>query len=95
MARAPATQSVSFTNNTGSKVTFISASTDSAKFAQVNNCGELAPGASCTATVTFYQNRTGGSTATLRLTSTAPNSPHVVNLVGPEKRNGKRRVVGG
>ena len=77
-----ATQAVTFTNNTGVRVTFITASMSSAKFGQSNNCGEVAPGASCTATVTYYPTNSGSDTGTLTLTSTAPNSPHVVNLSG-------------
>jgi hypothetical protein len=77
---AKATQTVTYTNNTGSKVTFIQASISSGKFGQTNNCGEVAAGASCTATVTWYRSRSGSDTATFTMTSTAPNSPHVVSL---------------
>lgn len=74
------TQAVSFTNNTPKRITFIQASTSSAKFGQTNNCGEVAPGAKCTSTVTYYPTNSGSAAGTLTLTSTAPNSPHVVNL---------------
>ncbi len=73
-------RTVTYTNNTPSRVTFIRASVTSAKFGQANNCGEVAPGGSCTATVTYYPTNAGSTTATLTLTSTAPNSPHVVSL---------------
>jgi hypothetical protein len=74
------TRTVTYRNNTGSKVTFIQASIDSGKFGQKNACGEVAPGASCTATVTFYKTNSGSSSGTFRMTSTAPNSPHLVTL---------------
>jgi len=74
------TQTVTYTNNTGAKITFIQASMSSGKYGQANNCGEVAAGASCTATVTYYPTNSGADTATFTVTSTAPNSPHVVNL---------------
>jgi hypothetical protein len=76
------TQTVTYTNNTGVKVTFIQASISSGKFGQTNNCDEVAPGASCTATVTYYPGNSGGQSATFTMTSTAPNSPHQVSLKG-------------
>jgi hypothetical protein len=100
-----ATQSVTFTNNTGTRITFITASLSSGKYSQSNNCGEVAVGASCTATVIYYPANSGSDTGTLTLTSTAPNSPHVVNLAGSGgttttppptncKNNGKKQIVG-
>jgi P pilus assembly chaperone PapD len=74
------TQTVTFTNTTASRITFIQASLSSAKFGQANTCGEVAPGASCTATVTYYPQNSGSTTGTFTVTSTAPNSPHVVTL---------------
>jgi hypothetical protein len=74
------TRTVTYTNNTSSTVTFLQASIDSGKFGQKNTCGDLAPGASCTATVTFYKANSGSTSATFRMTSTAPNSPHLVTL---------------
>jgi hypothetical protein len=74
------TQTVTYTNNTGSRVTFIQASMSSARYGQTNNCGEVAPGGSCTATVTYYPTNSGSDTGTFTVTSTAPNSPHVVSL---------------
>jgi hypothetical protein len=79
------TRTVTYTNNTGSKVTFIQASIDSGKYGQTNNCGEVLPGKSCTATVTWYRSNSGSSTATFRMTSTAPNSPHLVSLTSNSK----------
>ena len=81
---------MTYTNNTGSQVTFIQATISSGKFGQTNNCGEVAAGASCTATVTYYRNNSGSDTATFTMTSTAPNSPHVVTLKGSSS---KPRVV--
>jgi hypothetical protein len=74
------TQTVTYTNNTGSKVTFIQASMSSARFGQTNNCGEVAPGGSCTATITYYPTNSGSDNGTFTMSSTAPNSPHVVSL---------------
>ncbi len=74
------TQTVTYTNNTSSKVTFIQASMTSTRFGQTNNCSEVAPGASCSATVTYYPTNGGSDTGTFTVTSTAPNSPHVVSL---------------
>ena len=99
---AAPTKAVTFTNNTGAKITFIAASVSSAKFTQSNTCGDVAAGASCTATVTYHPNATGSDAATLTLTSTAPNSPHVVSLSGTPgtapgnscKGNGKKVIVG-
>jgi len=73
-------QKVTYTNNTGAKITFIKASISSGKFQQANNCGDVAAGASCTATVTYYPSNSGTTTATFTMTSTAPNSPHLVTL---------------
>jgi hypothetical protein len=86
-----ATQTVTYTNNTGSTVQFIKATMSSGKFGQTNNCDAVAPGASCTATITFYSGGSGSNTATFTVTSSAPNSPHVVSLTG--KNNNKRLVV--
>ena len=39
-----------------------------------------APGGSCTATITYYPTNSGSDSGTFTMTSTAPNSPHVVSL---------------
>ena len=88
---ASSTVTVTYTNTSSTRVTFIQASMSSAKFGQTNNCNEVAPGASCTATVTFYPTNSGSTTGTFTVTSTAPNSPHVVSLTG--KNNNKRLVL--
>jgi P pilus assembly chaperone PapD len=84
---ASRTQTVTFTNNTSSKVTFIQASISSGKYQQSNNCGEVAGGKSCTATVTYYPTNGGSDTATFTMTSSAANSPTRVTLTAtPGKR---------
>jgi P pilus assembly chaperone PapD len=88
---ASPTRSVTYTNNTGAKVTFIQASMSSGKFGQSNNCDEVQPGASCTSTITYYPGGSGGNTATFTMTSTASNSAHVVTLKGSAS---KPRIVG-
>ncbi|HUP30949.1 MAG TPA: right-handed parallel beta-helix repeat-containing protein, partial [Usitatibacter sp.] len=75
-------QSITYTNNTSVMVTFIRATMSSGMFGQSNSCADIAPGASCTATVTYYPGNSGSTTGTLTLTSSAPNSPHVVSLTG-------------
>ena len=56
---------------------------DSGDFSQTNNCGgSVAPGASCTANVTFTPTQTGTFTATLSITDNAPASPQTVSLMG-------------
>jgi hypothetical protein len=76
----PDTQTVTYTNNTGSRVTFVQASISSARFGQANTCGDVASGASCSATVTYYPTNSGSDSGTFTMTSTAPNSPHAVIL---------------
>jgi hypothetical protein len=52
-------------------------------FAQTNTCaGSVAPGASCTISVTFTPTATGNRTGTLTLTDNAANSPQTVTLSG-------------
>jgi hypothetical protein len=77
---APATQTVTYTNNTGAKITFMQALMSSTRYGQTNTCGEVAPGSSCTAAITYYPNNGGSDSGTFTLTSTAPDSPHVVSL---------------
>jgi hypothetical protein len=85
------TRTVTYTNNTSSTVQFIQATVSSGKFGQANNCDAVAPGASCTATVTYYPGNSGSASATFTVTSTAPNSPHVVSL---KASNSKPLIVG-
>ena len=74
------TRTVTYTNNTGAKVTFIRASMSSARYMQTNNCGEVLPGKSCSVTITYYPGNSGPDSGTFTMTSTAPNSPHTVAL---------------
>jgi hypothetical protein len=54
-----------------------------ADYAQTNNCGgSVAPGASCTITITFTPGATGNRNATLAITDNAPKSPQNVPLTG-------------
>src|SRR6202008_3864918 len=89
------TQSVTYTNNTGSRVTFMQASMSSARYGQTNNCGEVAAGSSCTATVTYYPTNSGSDTGTFTVTSSAPNSPHVVSLTTAAAPVASQPVSGG
>ncbi len=83
------TQTVTFTNHSGAKVTFIRASMSSARYMQTNTCGDVPAGGSCSATITYYPAYTGSSSGTFTVTSTAPNSPHRISLTA----NGNKRVV--
>ena len=74
------TQTLTYRNDSGARVTFLQASIDSPRFSQVNDCGDVGPGASCTASVTYYPSNIGADIATFVMTSTASNSPHVASL---------------
>src|SRR5688500_15203113 len=75
---APTTQSVTYTNNTGVKVTFIQASISSGKWQQTYNCGEVAAGSSCTATVTYYRTPSRSYLPSFTPPNTPPHTPHLV-----------------
>jgi len=48
-----------------------------------SNCGTtLAPGQSCTIGVIYFPHNFGAVTGMLRITTNAPNSPHLVQLEG-------------
>jgi hypothetical protein len=86
-------QSISVTNTTGTTVT-ISGITASAQFAQSNNCSSLAPGASCTISVTFNPaaaavalNSTVAVSGTVTVSSNAPGSPDSVSLAGSAEKS--------
>jgi hypothetical protein len=49
------TQTVTYTNKHVRPVTFLQASMSSTRYGQTNNCGDVAVGASCTATITYYR----------------------------------------
>jgi hypothetical protein len=82
------------------------ASMSSPRFTQANTCGDVAAGASCTATITYHPDYSGADAGTLTVTSSAPNSAHVISLAYTSGATttpppattvpvkGKRRVVG-
>ena len=54
-----------------------------ADFVLTNTCGSLlAPGASCTATVTFKPSAAGNRTASVNITDDAAGSPHIIPVSG-------------
>jgi hypothetical protein len=56
---------------------------DPGDFAQTNTCGSsVAPGGSCTISVTFTPQAINTRTATMSITDNAPGSPHNVSLSG-------------
>jgi phosphopantothenate synthetase len=86
---ASAPQPVIITN-TGTAALVISSITmvgaNPTRFAKTNNCpiggAGLAPGASCTVTVTFNPTRRVARSATLTIRDNAPTSPQTVTLTG-------------
>ena len=78
---ASAVQAVTLTNpGTGPLTPVVSASGD---FAQTNNCGtSVAPGATCTISVTFTPTVAGMRTGSLSIADNVPGSPQVVGLAG-------------
>jgi len=74
-------------SNTGTGTLLISSMAltgpNPADYAQTNNCGgSVAPGASCTITITLTPGATGNRNATLAITDNAPKSPQNVPLTG-------------
>jgi hypothetical protein len=74
-------------SNTGTGILLISSvaltGPNPADYAQTNNCGgSVAPGASCTITITLTPAATGNRNATLAITDNAPKSPQNVSLTG-------------
>jgi Astacin (Peptidase family M12A)/Abnormal spindle-like microcephaly-assoc'd, ASPM-SPD-2-Hydin len=68
--------------NTGNAYTSIATST-TANYSQVNNCGNLLDaGASCTINVTFTPTANGSLPGTISITDSATNSPQTVTLSG-------------
>ena len=51
-------------------------------FAEVNDCGAMAPGGHCTVTVKFHPTSLGTLSAALTLSSDAPSAPNTVTLTG-------------
>jgi hypothetical protein len=77
---------ITVTNTGSSTVTFSSIAvtgTNSANFAQTNNCGtSLTQGNACTINVTFSPSTAGSYTAAVTLTDNAANNPQSVGLSG-------------
>jgi hypothetical protein len=76
-----AAKSVTVTNS-GTSAATVSGVTVSGDYAQTNNCGSLAVGASCTVNVTFRPTTSGARSGTVTITSNANNSPTTVSLSG-------------
>ena len=72
--------------NTGSANLVVSgvtrSGTNANQFTSTTNCGTVAPGGSCTATVRFAPTSAGAKSATLNINNNAPGSPHTVSLTG-------------
>ena len=82
-------QAVTVTNTGSGTLTVSNVSASSTEFAQTNDCGSVAAGASCTINVTFTPAPTAGAinstssvSGPLTITSNASGSPHTVNLTG-------------
>jgi hypothetical protein len=75
-------QAITITNTTASTVSGINIAVSGA-FTQTNNCGaSLAPGATCTVTVTFAPTVAGSNAGTLSIAYTGTGSPATVALSG-------------
>ncbi|MGA2807671.1 MAG: choice-of-anchor D domain-containing protein [Terracidiphilus sp.] len=82
LATASASQALTLTNTGGSELT-ITGIEISGDFAQTSNCPtSLAPGASCTLSVTFTPTVIGMRTGTVSTTGNAENSPQSASLSG-------------
>ncbi len=69
--------------NTGTATLTLNSIATSGDYAQSNVCGSsLAPGASCTISVTFTPTTTGTRSGALTVSDNAPGSPHTVSLTG-------------
>ncbi len=79
-------QVITLTNASGgSTITITSLTitgTNSADFAQANNCGSVAPKKTCAITVTFTPTATGTRNASVSITDNAGASPQTVPLTG-------------
>ena len=77
-------QTVTVFNAGGAPVTFQGMTTsDAAVFPASADCaGELPPGTACTVSASFLPGTVGEVSGVVTIASTAPGSPHVVNLVG-------------
>ncbi|HEV2426019.1 MAG TPA: FG-GAP-like repeat-containing protein, partial [Terriglobia bacterium] len=82
LATTSARQTVTL-KNTGSMPLVISAIDAGGDFVQTNTCGNtVAPGASCTISVTFTPTAINTRTGTIIIYDNAPRGPHVVTLTG-------------
>jgi len=80
---ATSTLGVQITNTGNQTLSIDSATVDgSASFTAMHNCSSVAPGAVCTANITFSPVAPGSPTGTLSLVSDAPGSPHAIALSG-------------
>jgi hypothetical protein len=78
-----AAQVVTITNNGSGTVNVTGVTSDNAtEFPLTNNCGSLAPAASCTVNVSFKPAATGTRTATITVTSTGAGSPQAISVSG-------------
>src|SRR2546426_774198 len=86
-----AAQNLTLTNNGGTPLNLTSITISGAQaadfaFAAGNTCptgaGSVAPGASCTISISFTPAATGARTATVTITDDAPGSPQSVSLAG-------------
>src|SRR5207245_2674908 len=86
-----AAQNLTLTNNGGTPLNLTSITITGAQaadfaFAAGNTCptgaGSVAPGASCTISISFSPAATGARTATVTITDDAPGSPQSVSLAG-------------
>src|SRR5207237_2305444 len=79
-------QAVTLTNSGSASLSINSiaiAGTNSADFAQTNNCGSsVAAGGSCTINVTFAPTTSGARSATLTVADNASGSPQTASLAG-------------
>lgn len=79
---ATATAQVVTVTNTGSNPMVVSSVSTTGNFAETNNCGTVAPSASCTVNVTFTPKSSGSLSGTLVLNDNANGNPHQVSLSG-------------
>jgi len=76
------TQTVTYTNNSGSSVTVSNVSANLADYTVTHNCSTVANGATCTGNVKFNPAAVGARNATLSFTDSAAGSPRTVALNG-------------
>src|SRR5262249_38392311 len=80
VSSAPQSLTVS---NAGNSTLTLAGVTVSGDFAQTNNCGSsLAPGATCTVSVTFTPRTPGTHTGSIAIAHNAASSPQAITLTG-------------